>query len=387
MTRDDKRGKGAHTVVRVACAIAFLVFSVAYIHFYQADILAVTQHALSHGQTSYSPLVGTPIIIVAAWAVQLWMYAMIRLEGSFHGFTYFPSLLLLGVLTSADSSITEGFSLNKWTWLLPLLLVGWAGVAAALRHLQDFGVDSGGKERFFRSLWLSLLTLALMMIMTGAVGNGDDIFHYRARAETRLLEGDTQGALLAGEKAMATDRNLTMTRCYALALEDRLGESLFTYPLTGRAEDMVPMEGGSKTLIYPVDSIYHFLGAKPRGPMTTSRYLELLILKGKASKTVADYRLCGRLVDRDLDGFVALLPQYYAINDSLPRHYKEALILYNHLRAAPAISYTNEVMDTDYRDMRNMEAQCKTIGERRLNMFDHYFGTYWWYYEYKLEKR
>lgn len=385
--RGGGRGKGAGTIVRVVCAALFLAFSIIYVYFYQADVLAVTQHALSHGQTRYSRAVGTPIIVAVLWVVQIWMYGMTRLEGSFHGFTYFPSMLLLAALTSADVSSAGHVGWGHWPWALPALIVVWAAVAIVMRRLQDFGVDHGSRGVLFRPLWVSVLSLAAMMLMVGGVARGDDVFHYRARAEMCLMRGDDKGAMAAGALSTATDPSLTMVRCYALARHGLLGDKLFTYPIAGGADDMVPMEGGAtSTLIYPRDSVYRMLGAVPAHPMTATRYLELLELYGKAGAAVGDYRLCACLIERDLDTFASLLPHYYAIDDRLPRHYKEALILYSHLRAHPTVIYRDAALDTDFRDMQQMQAQCATREERRLRMLDHYFGTYWWYYEYDIKQ-
>lgn len=51
MTIDNK-------LVKVICAILFCVFTFSYLFFYQADILRVTQHIASGGQTFYVPWVG-----------------------------------------------------------------------------------------------------------------------------------------------------------------------------------------------------------------------------------------------------------------------------------------------------------------------------------------
>ena len=88
------------------------------------------------------------------------------------------------------------------------------------------------------------------------------------------------------------------------------------------------------------------------------------------------------LVDRNIDAFVRELPRYYHVNDSLPLHYKEALTLYTHKMSAPHIIYKNQIMDTDFDDMQKLVEANKDADERRLAVFNQYFGTYWWYYEY-----
>ena len=142
------------------------------------------------------------------------------------------------------------------------------------------------------------------------------------------------------------------------------------------------MATGAKCLFYPNDSIYKFLGAKPRQSMGVSAYLAALQKQGYATSAVKDYILCGYLIDRRIDDFVRELPKYYEINDKLPLHYREALTLYTHLRSNPLLVYHNVVMDTDYEDLQNLEKSIAESSARELAVYDIYAGTYWWYYKY-----
>jgi hypothetical protein len=104
-----------------------------------------------------------------------------------------------------------------------------------------------------------------------------------------------------------------------------------------------------------------------------------------ATPAVADYRLCGCLIDRRLDDFVALLPKYYEVSDSvsLPRHYQEALVLYRHLHTHPAIVYHNAVVDEDWKNLKQLEKEYPLLSERKYRVYDHYYGSYWYYYFYQ----
>ena len=186
---------------------------------------------------------------------------------------------------------------------------------------------------------------------------------------------------------METDANLTMIRIYALAKERELGEKLFAYPITGNSNDIVPMPSGTGCLLYPNDSIYKFLGAKPLRDMSVMSYLNALQKKRLASDNVKDYILCGYLIDKKLDAFAHTLPIFYAIDDKLPRYYKEALILYRHLRANPFVVYHNDVMDTDYNDLQELEKRHNTQKVRKDAVYAQYHDTYWWYYEYGGNKQ
>lgn len=108
MTFNNKSGNSV--AMRVVCAIAFLVFTFSYLYFYQCDLIGAVQHVLSGGQTSYSRLIGAIILTVCLYLLQIGIYALTKLNRHAHALTYFPSLLLLCLLTSVDDTFDQHFS-------------------------------------------------------------------------------------------------------------------------------------------------------------------------------------------------------------------------------------------------------------------------------------
>lgn len=373
-------------IVRIVCAVVFASFTFTYLYFYQADVLAATQHVLSGGATHYDRTIGAVLITVGLMLLQWAVYVPSRLHGLSHGLTYFPSALFLGIVTSAgaggDGQIFWGVS---W-WLLPVLLLLWIGAMFVAMKMSSYTAASSPLPR---SLWVNVSTVCLFCLMVGLMGNSDDVYHYRMKMESCLIDGDTDSAAAVGQKAQRTDRSLTMLRIYTLARRGELGERLFTYPIVGTSTDIVPAVRNTEAtcVMLPTDSIYRFLGARPLSTQDAKTYLAVLAKTGKATATVADYRLCASLIDRDLDGFVRLLTHYYKnIDDKLPRHYREALTLYTHLRSNPAIVYHDDVMDTDYDDLQALEKKYTDDKARQLAVFDQYRETYWYYYEYGTQR-
>jgi hypothetical protein len=80
-----------------------------------------------------------------------------------------------------------------------------------------------------------------------------------------------------------------------------------------------------------------------------------------------------------------MLPHYYEVSDSLPlpRHYQEALVLYRHLRTNPAIVYQNAVIDEDWDNMKQLEAEYPVPSERKYRVYDRYRDSYWYYFFYE----
>ena len=112
-----------------------------------------------------------------------------------------------------------------------------------------------------------------------------------------------------GEKSLETNERLTMLRAFALSKKGSLADELFSYPVKGTAQSILPMT--VKPLMFPEDSIWKHLGAKPHSLMPAEHFYEMLERDSLATPAVADYRLCGYLVDRNLDAFVKMLPSYY----------------------------------------------------------------------------
>lgn len=382
--------KNSSTVaIRLMCAIVFLVFSFVWLYCFQADVLAVAQHVLSKGVTSYKPLVGAILITLALQVLQLIVYVLTRLRKRSHALTYLPSMLALAVITDINSDIGNHYISTAWWWILPLVLVVWVLLILAARILQTVEPAAEPKGLFSRPMWINMLTMALLLIGVVAFSNSNAVFHFRMRAEARLLSGDYADALKMGAKSLESDVDLQMVRMYALSRTGELGERLFAYPVSGHSEVMLPVEGKSKFVMYPADSLYKFLGARPKGEMTTVRYLELMQRRDSTvDQRIADYQLCGLLLDKRIDDFVCLLRRYYSEGDTLdidrlPKHYREAMTLYTHLRSKPVLVYHNSVMDEDWKNLQELETEYPDLTERKGKVEEHYRGTYWYYYEYE----
>ena len=375
---------GSATVVRTVCAIVFLLFVAIYVFFYQEDTLALTQHILSGGATIYSRVIGGIIITIVLALLHFTTAKVMRTKPlCIYALSCFPSLYILAMLTDFDTSQP----LSPWRWwaiLMPLAAAVWWGVVYFLGELLRYRCSDIRHEEGYlaRTLGCNIFILAAMMIGVGLLSNSNDITHYRLRMERLLMHGEYAKALEVGKASDKTDASLTMLRVFALAHEGRLGDELFKYPVRGTSASIVPELSDGKMLMLSPDSVYRMLGAIPRHGQSTKHYFNAIVKSGQATKAAIEYQLCGMLIDKDLDGFVNLLMKTHKIDDTLPLHYREALILYTHRRSSPKVVYSNTVMDTDYDDMQRLEAETKSPGERRIQIYNQFSGTYWEYFDY-----
>lgn len=190
----------------------------------------------------------------------------------------------------------------------------------------------------FRRLWHYSLAVAMLMFLIGIAIDSTDVTTYTRQVRDCMAEGDYAGALRIGKRSDKTDRQLMMLRMEALRHEHLMGERLFGYPIVGEGKPLVGKGG--------------------------------------------DYELCAYLIDRDLNRFAATLPKYYTVSKLLPRHYREALVLYNHLRANPVVVYHDNVMDTDFDDLQKQRRTYADKKAAQVAISRNYGGTYWYYYYY-----
>lgn len=363
------------------CAIVFIIFTFSYLYFFQADLLSMEQHLLSGGTTKYDRTIGAVIVTFILYFLQTFVKRIVRFNDKLFALTYTPSLLLLIILTNIRET-DDGIRLST-TWMITVTIIFICFIIYAFMNIR--------KGRFIRHLknqklklsvlWQNLLLLSVMLIFTCMGGNTNKVFHYRLRMEQLLYSGEYSKALKVGEKSNDTDKNLTMLRIFALSKNKQLGEKLFEYPLSGGSISLLPNGNNVGCLYYPNSEIFKNLGYRKKGRIESMDYLLYLNNNGLAFRQVTDYILCGYLLDKKLDNFVQEIQHKYNLNSlSLPKHYKEALTLYTHLRSNPITVYHNEIMDTDYSDFQKLMRKYKNKDEKMSHIRDVYGNTYWFYY-------
>ena len=83
--------------IHIVCSVLFFLFTFSYLFFFQADVMTVTQHLASGGQTFYNPLLGAILITIVLKLLQIGVSSLIRLTKRGYALTYFPSFLFLTI--------------------------------------------------------------------------------------------------------------------------------------------------------------------------------------------------------------------------------------------------------------------------------------------------
>ncbi len=373
-------------LVRWVSSILFCCFTFVYLYVYQADVLAVAQHVLSGGKTSYYEGVGAILITLTLYLVHLGVSYVCRPSGKGYSLTFFPSLLLLTILTDVSNDIDRNFLLGGWWIASPLLLLAYGGLMWAMQRNAHEAVKEKPHVNLTQALWQNVMVLTVMFVLVGLFSNHDVVFHERAKMEQAIVNKEYKDALEVAKNNLKTDSNLVMLRAYCLSKTHKMGESLFEYPLIGESQSLLPNGSSVRMLMTPDNDVYRYIGVVPTQQMPVMRYLELITASRKAKNPAKDYLLCGYLLDKKLDKFVAHLPLYYHVDSLLPKHYREALVLYTHSRSNPKLLYHDAVADADYKDYQDLEKKYPEKMVRQTKIRDIYGKTYWYYFHYHQKK-
>ncbi len=359
------------------CGVLFVAFCFVYLWVLQRNVVSALHYVLSQGRTHYSPLIGAVIITLILYLIAKGMDCWMGLKGPLRPLAYFPSCLLLGALTNVHAGIFHGEGMSlKCLWFL----LAYVGIWAWQRNARS-------REEEESSVWITLNSnlaiLLLLFLMTACIGNTNVNFHHSLAVEQAIRDRDVAAARRVGAKSLETDRTLTALRAYALSLEGTMGEYLFAYPQPYGADGLLLDPRSRETLYTHADSLYVYLGAKPRAGEKTTDYLERICREGTGKYTALDYYLSALLLDRELERFASAVEKYYFRQEPLPRYYREALLLYRRLHPQAAASASEEAdLAQRWDEFLSYKERFSSPAEEKNRMRQAYGDTYWWYYLY-----
>lgn len=369
-------------IMHYVCTLLFLVFWFCYLYRVQSSLLSITQHILSGGKTTYSPLWGAIIICGLLWLLQLGVNRIMRFQSIYFALSFFPSCLVLAMITDISPNIFVHFSIGAWIWIFPLLLILFFLGTSILKHLR-IPEDLKGSGIFFSLFLPNIILVVVFCLLVGATGNTTDTLHYTFQVEKSLAEKKPDEALKIGEKSLVSSCELNCLRAYALSMTGELGEKLFTYPQYYGADGLVLMPSDTLGLTFSPREVYSYLGVAPSSAdKSVMAYLSRVVADKKMKAPAKDFYLCALLLDKKLSEFAEVLPQYYKLDDKLPTHYKEALILYSRIIPHPRYVFHDSVEDAAYEDMLQLESSYKYKIVRRNYLRREFGTTYWYYFKY-----
>ena len=154
--------------LRIISAIFFCIFSFCFLFFYQADVMTVSQHIASEGQTFYSPIVGAILITSILQLLQNGIDTFVRIPNRAFALTYFPSFVLLTLVASIKPDVAYNeFAISSWWWSLFILVPIYIFAVYFIKRYEPYALQQRNIGIFSQATWINLLLLFTFSFFTG----------------------------------------------------------------------------------------------------------------------------------------------------------------------------------------------------------------------------
>ena len=359
--------------------VLFVVFVFLYFYRFQTPLLALVQHQLSGGQTTYFPFVSSLVLSFVLLVVQKLISRWVRFSDTTYFFSYVPSAILAVLLTAFTPTVKLSILIGVGVALICFIL-------AVIYAFVDKTTDNRSAESFYKLFMVHSLGMLVILCFIGGLSHSNDILNYELSVARSLNIGEGEKAKNIGIKSLSTSQRLCALRAFALSRrEGTLPDSLFLYPVAGVGADML-MFSPNDTLVQllPPDSLYSRFGVWPSSKETAVQYFERMHSRTNHS-SAKDYWLTALLLEKDLDKFVRELPKYYVVADSvsLPRAFTEALSIYNVNASKPIVFMGDSIEEVAYHQFLADGNGYDDMKVRENELRRKYGDTYWWYYHYQ----
>lgn len=372
--------KTARIMIAV-CGLLFSLFSFVYLYVFQRDVLEALHFSLAHGKTVFAPLASAIVITLILLLLRWGVNSLLGLKGMVRALAYVPSFLVLCALTDVGRGVYMSSYHTPWTWLLPLLVLLFVGISYWLRGLFRVQLNQEGNP--WGLVNSNLAILLGLCVLTVCVGNSNRAYHHELEAEYYLRTKQYDKVLEVGKYSLEASRTLTASRAVALSHLGQMGDKLFAYPQYYHSDGLFFGTDSLRSLRYTNDSIYYLLGARPYAGEDRMVFLRNICYKGTGKYTSLDYYLSALLLDKQLDQFMHTIPDFYLPEDTLPRYYREAAMLYHVQRKDTLFPVTDSLMSVRFQAYRELQRKADSSLEERNRMRREFGDTYWWYYDYQ----
>lgn len=368
-------------ILAIMGSLLFCTFSIVYLGIFQGDLMeAIVAHE-HPDMPVYNRWLGA-VTITAVLQLLQFLIRLIRIRRKWFSFSYLPSFFILGVLTFYRDIEFYYIVLAVLVFLFILLLIPVMGKRAqkkmTVKAYRTYIIN------------LNLLELIIFSVLTLSIGNTNDNLHYELAMNRYIKNNEPEKALLVGRKSSNPNRPVTALRTLALSKLDRMGEALFEYPQLYEEYGLLyAKQYSNDNLGFMPTDLYEYLGFKQESDETPTAFLQRFYKSEPENKIAFDYYWSATLLDNQLDSlpkFVEAVKEgrFYDIK-KLPKHFAEAVVLYNHLNPETPLSEALEQTDKLSEFIAAKEQTFKSTEAEAGFMQKQYGSTYWWYYFYQSE--
>lgn len=374
----------ASQLVNLVCGVIFFWFCFLYIIHFQDGLLSFAQHFYSGGRTEYSPSTSAFLCAALLTSIGTVLSYFLIIPLHFRALAWFPSCLLLGLLT--DVNIPEVFPNHSgghwWSFLLwGIIYIGSLFAAYQFRDIKDMG---GSKLSFVCS---NLAQMVCFLFLAACLSNTDDYQHRLLSLEQKIIEGDDEEVLTMLRNNDRPKGNLLPIEAYVMSRNGLMVDSIFSSGHFTSSNQLLPSADDTLRAVALPKRLHEYLGVKLKNNSHANaiQFLRNATNDSLCQRPVEEYLLCGYLLDRKLRNFAGYLSCASSINEQLPMRYREALILYNHIEYRPSVSYTDDSLSYCFDEFllsRNTISESDTIltVDSIQRIKTKYAKTYWNYY-------
>jgi hypothetical protein len=377
------REKRLFSMVRIVCAMVFVVFAYTFLSLYKAPLLELAYDLAATGKLQYNENITAAVLTFVLLILTLLLNKFAKFSREWEALAYLPACTLLAFITDIDRTIYTGGEFTwSWVWIggivaVVYMLASWVLQRVLFMRIKDITRATN------RIMWRNLLLLSLLFCYTGMLSGGDEDFKHEAMVYHYVKKGDYATAKKVAQRSLTASQQLTAARAYLLAHDGELGESLFTYPQYYGVDGLLPTAEATSPI--NMDTVCNFLKVAPVKNEEAITYLERALAVDTADVAVKDYYLSALLLDKRLDEFVDSLPACYNVADvsSLPRYFKEALLLHGKMNEALSdAQFADAELEKRYAEFVALEREHKDLLVRSNYLRRSFGDTYWWYYLY-----
>lgn len=369
-------------MVRIVCAIVFVVFAYTFLSLYKAPLLELAYDLAATGKLQYDENITAAILTLVLLLLTLWLNKFAKFSREWEALAYLPACTLLAFTTDVDRTLYTGGEFTwSWVWIggivtVVYMLASWVLQRVLFMRIKDITRATN------RIMWRNLLLLSLLFCYTGLLSGGDENFKHEAMVYHYVKKGDFATAKKVAQRSLTASQQLTAARAYLLAHDGELGESLFTYPQYYGVDGLLPTFEATSPI--NMDTVSNFLKVNPIKNEEAIAYLKRALDVDTAAAVVKDYYLSALLLDKRLDEFVDSLPGCYNVANvtSLPRYFKEALLLHGKINDRLDVQFTDAELEKRYAEFVALEREHKDLLVRSNYLRRSFGDTYWWYYLY-----
>lgn len=369
-------------VVALFCATLFALFSFSFVARFQAPLLELFYDHVSTGKLQFNAYVVGAVVSLVLTSLALWLNRYTGFKREWTALSYLPSAILLSFMTDIDRSLYTGdYGYGKWLTVFAVGIFIYASISFVLRRMLFAKIKNIAMSAN-RILWRNIQIFVVLFCMVGFLSNSEENFKREALVASYYKKGEIDKALNVGYLSQVASRHLTAQRACILAENGLLGEKLFEYPQPYASEGLVPT--GERVSPFVADRVYSLLGVRPLDGEDTRSLLKRAVESDTASAVAKDYYLSALLLDRSIVEFVNTLKEYYPDTDTrnLPKHYKEALMLYESIDSNASFSVDDAEMQGDFESLKALEAEHDDFFVRGNYVRRKFGRTYWWYFLY-----